>query len=54
MTIPGDGHIVGIGKILVTYTNAKVYFVFNLSGLSEGKYWMILAGIHVVGDEIWL
>ncbi len=33
---------------------AKVFFVLSLSGLLHGKHWLILAGIHIVGEEIWL
>ncbi|MCK4246509.1 hypothetical protein KAX14_04675 [Candidatus Bipolaricaulota bacterium] len=49
-----DGHIIGMAQILATHPYADVYFALSLSSLFEGKHWMILAGIHVVGDEIWL
>lgn len=34
--------------------NAEVFFALSLSGLLHGKHWLILAGIHIVGEEIWL
>ena len=33
---------------------AEVFFVLSLSSLLHGKHWLILAGIHIVGEEIWL
>ena len=49
-----DGYIIGMAQILAAHPYADVYFALSLSSLFEGKHWMILAGIHVVGDEIWL
>jgi hypothetical protein len=53
-SIREDGHIIGMAQILAPHPDVEVYFAFSLSGLFEGKHWMILAGIHVVGEEIWL
>jgi len=53
-TLRGDGRIVEKGDILATYADPEVYFAFSLSGLFKDTHCMILAGIHVVGDEIWL
>jgi len=53
-SIRQDGRIIGLAQILATYPHAEVYFAFSLSSLFKDKHWMILAGIHVVGDEIWL
>lgn len=34
---------------------ARIYLALSLSALYEEKYWLIVAGVHVVGeDQIWL
>ena len=52
--IRGEGRTVGLSEVLATYPEAEVCSAFSLSGLFKDKHWMIIAGIHVVGDEIWL
>jgi len=44
---------VGLSDVRATYPEAEVYRAFSLSSFFKDTHWMILAGIHVVGDEIW-
>lgn len=40
------------------FPNSSVYFVLSLTGLfgesTEKKHWLLVAGVHIVGDKVWL